>query len=605
MTTSPPAIFLQDACYKHKYIRSRDISNIVERPERLRAVKLGLAVALARLEEIVEVDDKKLVTHSGTDDLASVMERLKLDGAASGTSTATASTFAGIPVIHSSASMQLLGSPAVKYIHGDFEGDVYLEKLHHWAKESEEKVGRGESEIPGNLPQGDLYLCPESMNAIEGALGTVCEAVDTVISGNLPASASSSSQTNIKRAFVAVRPPGHHCGEDTPCGFCFVNNVAVANLKHGIIRVVIFDIDLHHGNGTQSIVWGINEETYRQTLEAESGPDAPPTKPGMKVYYGSIHDILSFPCEDGKPDLVQAASVSINGPHGQWIENIHLEAYEDEPSFHELYESNYSRLILKAEQFLDVTGGPGEDVLVFISCGMDACEYEYTSMSRHGRKVPVSFYHRFTRDACQLADQYAKGRLVSVLEGGYSDKALISGTLAHLCGMVGVSEGAERAISHWWHAENLEKAEKIIKKRNARSARPSGIGASHDGWVDRTSDIFSSIDSAGAAILAASSRRTKAATAIATAPTRVLRDRKAKTAFASSTPTTSPPKQSISTTSVAGTDDTLPVLSSAESESDGVDSEATSTTIATSAGMGAYKKLPRVILKLGPNPAES
>lgn len=50
------------------------------------------------------------------------------------------------------------------------------------------------------------------------------------------------------------------------------------------------------GNGTQSIAWSINEETYRQTLEDEAGAPEP-TKPGLRVYYGSIHDILSFPCE--------------------------------------------------------------------------------------------------------------------------------------------------------------------------------------------------------------------------------------------------------------------------------------------------------------------
>lgn len=70
----------------------------------------------------------------------------------------------------------------------------------------------------------------------------MCEAVDRVIDDQDP----------IKRAFVAVRPPGHHCGEDTPSGFCFVNNVAVAAahayLKHKINRIVIFDIDLHHGS---------------------------------------------------------------------------------------------------------------------------------------------------------------------------------------------------------------------------------------------------------------------------------------------------------------------------------------------------------------------
>ncbi len=175
--------------------------------------------------------------------------------------------------------------------------------------------------------------------------------------------------------------------QDTPSGFCFVNNVAVgaahAHLKHNVNRVVIFDIDLHHGthhrqlmslsatltgfqgNGTQAIAWQINEETYRKQLEAESG--APAGKPGLQVYYGSIHDILSYPCEDGKADLVQAASVSIHGPHGQHIENIHLTPYKSEQEFwDDLYPGSYSRLLEKAGDFLDSTGGAGEDVLVFI-----------------------------------------------------------------------------------------------------------------------------------------------------------------------------------------------------------------------------------------------
>jgi len=53
------------------------------------------------------------------------------------------------------------------------------------------------------------------------------------------------------------------------------------------------------GNGTQAIAWQINEETYRQTLETEYSESeaAPPETPGLKIYYGSIHDILSYPCE--------------------------------------------------------------------------------------------------------------------------------------------------------------------------------------------------------------------------------------------------------------------------------------------------------------------
>lgn len=65
-------------------------------------------------------------------------------------------------------------------------------------------------------------VCPTSINAIQGAIGTVCEAVDDVV-----------GSTSCKRAFVSIRPPGHHCGEDTPAGFCFVNNVAIG-AAHGV-----------------------------------------------------------------------------------------------------------------------------------------------------------------------------------------------------------------------------------------------------------------------------------------------------------------------------------------------------------------------------------
>ena len=81
-------------------------------------------------------------------------------------------------------------------------------------------------------------------------------------------------------------------------------------------------------------------------------------------------------------------------------------------------------------------------------------------MSRHGRKVPTSFYHRFTVDACGFADRYAQGRIVSVLEGGYSDRALTSGAMAHLCGLANVGEG--KVDEQWWNVENLEKVVLVL-----------------------------------------------------------------------------------------------------------------------------------------------
>ncbi|KAJ3573753.1 hypothetical protein NP233_g2224 [Leucocoprinus birnbaumii] len=483
-------IFLQDACLQHKYIRNKHKSNVVERPERLRAVNVGISAAIARLESTQQPElNEEKPANNEVGELVDVMGKMRLGSPAADIGPSV------VPIVKSQATVDILNNPAVKFIHGDIEGDVYLENLKNWAKDSWDEISQGRSEIPQGLAQGDLYLCPESINAIQGALGTVCEAVDRVLD----------SEDSLKRAFVAVRPPGHHCGEDTPSGFCFVNNVAVAaahaHLKHNVKRVVIFDIDLHHGNGTQSIVWSINEETHRQTLEAEGGAPSP-EKMGPKIYYGSIHDILSYPCEDGSPALVQAASVSIHKSHGQYIENIHLQTYESEDHFwNVLYKEQYSRLITRAGEFLEETGGAGEDVLVFISCGMDACEHEYPSMSRHNRKVPTSFYHRFTRDARVFADKYASGKLISVLEGGYSDLALASGSMAHVCGLA----GSDKVDEEWWNIKNLTELtqlelEKATKKR--RGGRPS-LNANNDtipSWLERTVTIFNSIDQTTAKI---------------------------------------------------------------------------------------------------------
>jgi histone deacetylase HOS3 len=77
-------------------------------------------------------------------------------------------------------------------------------------------------------------------------------------------------------------------------------------------------------------------------------------------------------------------------------------------------------------------------------------------MSRHGRRVPTSFYHRFARDARSFADKYAQGRLVSVLEGGYSDRALTSGAMAHVVGLAEPDDSAHDEA--WWGVDNLIKA---------------------------------------------------------------------------------------------------------------------------------------------------
>ncbi|KAJ3788333.1 Arginase/deacetylase [Lentinula aff. detonsa] len=624
------SIFIQDVCYQHRYIRSRDTSLIVERPERLTAVKVGLAAAVARIQDVVGKPTED------PNDLAAALDKLTL-GAQSSSVTAP------INVVHSSATLDLLNHPAVQFTHAfpdhntTQDSSEYLKNLKKWSEDSAEKISKGDSEIPQGLAQGDLYLCPESLNAIQGALGTVCESIDTV---------ADPDPSTSKRAFVAIRPPGHHCGEDTPSGFCFVNNVVVgaahAHLKHGINRVVIFDIDLHHGNGTQSLVWAINAEAQRQRLEAEARLETgePPSTitPGLQIYYSSIHDILSYPCEDGTPSIVQAASVSISGAHGQWIENVHLQNYES-GGFWDLYEKDYKKIIRKAEEFVQSTAtNVNEDLLVIISCGLDASEHEYESMSRHGRKVPTNFYAQFTKDARAFAEKYAKGRIVSVLEGGYSDRALTSGTFAHFCAL-SLPE-VHTWDESWWNEDNIVKLQSAVKPKKPKGRASGSLSApltdlEQEPWLRQTLSIFQYLEP----VPFKNSKRGKS---IPVEPSsRTLRQRKIDNASASNPPPAKPtPAKSKATEKITspGTanhsspkgkaKETVPSAGGiAENNGAGdpaEDSDSSSTGSLSSLSSlpdsvqgderlvegGAHlsnsaplKKLPRVILKLGPRPS--
>lgn len=163
------AVYLQKACLQHRYIRSRDNSNIVERPERLRAVNIGLAAAVARLEERVPAtstlprvpasNSAVPQVDEGADELTNALGKLQL------ATSPSSEPFPGIPLtfVHSEASADLLNHPAIKFVHGDIERDLYLENLKLWAQSSQDKVNQGESEIPEGYSQGDLYCtCPSS-----------------------------------------------------------------------------------------------------------------------------------------------------------------------------------------------------------------------------------------------------------------------------------------------------------------------------------------------------------------------------------------------------------------------------------------------------------
>jgi histone deacetylase HOS3 len=191
-TTPEVAVIFHDACYGHRYSRPKtskaNLSLIVERPERILATVLGVSTAYVHLGG----------RHSGG---------LYPPQPKSSTNP--------IPfAIRKSSRRTSIISPAVTNVHGIkwmTELKVMCEaaetKLTLNGKELVRPAMPGDNEKP-KFHEGDLYLCAESLEAFEGALGGVLDAVDTVF-----------DTSGSKRCFVSVRPPGHHCSNDYPSWF--------------------------------------------------------------------------------------------------------------------------------------------------------------------------------------------------------------------------------------------------------------------------------------------------------------------------------------------------------------------------------------------------
>jgi histone deacetylase HOS3 len=418
---SKTVVIVHDDCFGHKFsrLKSKDtVHMIVERPERMQAGLMGISAAYVRLGE----------RHAG--------------GRNPPTPKADPSKHFPFRIIRSSRKVPL-HSEAVTAVHGK----EWMKELQRLCDNATHRVPNGQLEVQREpnangtpkdpLHSGDLYLCSESIDSMEGALGGVCDAVDAVFQGT--ASGKGPSQ-----AFSCVRPPGHHCSSDWPSGFCWLNNVHVgiqhAVQNHGLTHAAIIDFDLHHGDGSQEITWEHNERMFFPKTK-----NFPNSKKSFLGYF-SLHDINSFPCEAGDREKCQMASLCIDNAHGQAIWNVHLQTWQTHDEFWELYEKQYKVLIVKMRKFLKhrtselQTGKnqPRPKAAIFISAGFDASEHEGGGMQRHSVNVLTEFYARFTRDIVELANEpgtSVEGRVISVLEGGYSDHALISGILSHISGL--------------------------------------------------------------------------------------------------------------------------------------------------------------------------
>ncbi|PZP19421.1 MAG: acetoin utilization protein [Kocuria rhizophila] len=132
----------------------------------------------------------------------------------------------------------------------------------------------------------DTHLSPGSLTAALRAVGAACAAVDAVLGGE------------DESAFVAMRPPGHHAERETAMGFCLLGTAAIAALRglahHGLDRVAVVDFDVHHGNGTQDILWTEGRAFFASTHQM-------PLYPGTGAAHetGAHGQVMNVPLRPG------------------------------------------------------------------------------------------------------------------------------------------------------------------------------------------------------------------------------------------------------------------------------------------------------------------
>lgn len=219
----------------------------------------------------------------------------------------------------------------------------------------------------------DTVMGPATYQAALRAAGAAGLATDLVLRGE------------VKRAFCAVRPPGHHAERARAMGFCFFNNVAVAAAHalthHGLSRVAVIDFDVHHGNGTEDI---FRDDPRVMMVSTFQHPFYPYS--GIEGRSGRMVNV-PLPARSTGSELRVAVE-------SQWLPA--LEAF--------------------APQCL------------FISAGFDA--HREDDMASLG--WAEADYAWVTKQVRVVADRHAHGRIVSVLEGGYALSALARSVVAHL-----------------------------------------------------------------------------------------------------------------------------------------------------------------------------
>lgn len=254
-----------------------------------------------------------------------------------------------------------------------------LEQLAYVHTAEHIELVRSVAEAGGGHLDADTIVSKRSFEVARLTAGAVCDAVRRVLAGE------------DHTAFCLVRPPGHHATADLAMGFCLFNNIAVgartAIRECGIERVLIIDFDVHHGNGTQAIFWE-----------------------DPQVGFYSMHRSAFYPgtgaadeCGGG-PGLGATLNVpvSFGTPPAEQLDT-------------------FSHTLRRFAEHI-------RPQLVMVSAGFDA--HKDDPIGSLG--LDIDDFRKLTRIILEIAGQYAEGRVVSVLEGGYNAEALADCVEAHL-----------------------------------------------------------------------------------------------------------------------------------------------------------------------------
>ena len=226
----------------------------------------------------------------------------------------------------------------------------------------------------------DTAMNPHTLDAALRAAGAAVLATDLVM------------KNSVQAAFASVRPPGHHACRARPMGFCIFNNVAVAAAHaleaHGLERVAVIDFDVHHGNGTEDIFEGDPRVLMASIFQHPFYPYSGAEDPASNMFN------VPLAAGSGGRELRKAVS-------DVWL-----------PALQEF-----------------------RPELILFSAGFDAHAEDDMAMLR----FVDSDYAWVTQQVKQVAERYGEGRIVSVLEGGYSLPALGRSAVEHLRVLAGIA----------------------------------------------------------------------------------------------------------------------------------------------------------------------